>query len=462
MFSQNPARSIQDRPDENAVSPIDDIWDRATPDDSFGSDTEDSDEEGEDLAARDTPFGDREGQEGDSQTTRDEGINAELFCAAQKGRSRMNKSIKAALNKFLSAQRKAFVEFCVQHDVRLASAERYANTQKHRRESGTWQLWRRSRMRRAALLEKFGEETLKSISQKDIDEASRELYHQAKELHGENFIVSLREDCGARSSEARNHCTMFNRREIASKSLSCLRSNCQQLEDNFGLGFIWVCASVYAEDNIQQTFATRNATVFVDAVKEQLDLPSLAADMGSILNGDRATKGKISRLLAGSVTPGTNKENLIKFKCLMKESMDQALDQVSVTHGLKRGGSRANLLYNFEQLEPLGLILVIDPRAEVSLDMLKKSRKTHVEYETVFEALSRRYIRYEPVIGWTPPHASKRRRVNEANRAGSAGRDENRAMTGGVSEEVVIDLPATELGTANRQARSDSVDRRVQ
>ncbi|OWZ60630.1 hypothetical protein AYX15_07061 [Cryptococcus neoformans] len=46
MFSQNPARSIQDRPDENAVSPIDDIWDRATPDDSFGSDTEDSDEEG--------------------------------------------------------------------------------------------------------------------------------------------------------------------------------------------------------------------------------------------------------------------------------------------------------------------------------------------------------------------------------------------------------------------------------
>ncbi|OXC62222.1 hypothetical protein AYX13_06994 [Cryptococcus neoformans] len=54
MFSQNPARSIQDRPDENAVSPIDDIWDKATPDDSFGSDTEDSDEEGEDLAARDT------------------------------------------------------------------------------------------------------------------------------------------------------------------------------------------------------------------------------------------------------------------------------------------------------------------------------------------------------------------------------------------------------------------------
>ncbi|OXM75823.1 hypothetical protein C364_06372 [Cryptococcus neoformans Bt63] len=122
MFSQNPARSIQDRPDENAVSPIDDIWDRATPDDSFGSDTEDSDE---DLAARDTPFGDREGQEGDSQTTRDEGINAELFCAAQKGRSRMNKSAKAALNKVLSAQRKALVEFCVQHDVRLASAERF-------------------------------------------------------------------------------------------------------------------------------------------------------------------------------------------------------------------------------------------------------------------------------------------------------------------------------------------------
>ncbi|AFR98226.1 hypothetical protein C343_06201 [Cryptococcus neoformans C23] len=176
MFSQNPARSIQDRPDENAVSPIDDIWDRATPDDSFGSDTEDSDEEGEDLAARDTPFGDREGQEGDSQTTRDEGINAELFCAAQKGRNRMNKSVKAALNKFLSAQRKAFVEFCVQHDVRLASAERYANTQKRRRGSGTWQLWRRSRMRRAALLEKFGEETLKSIGQKDMDEASRELY----------------------------------------------------------------------------------------------------------------------------------------------------------------------------------------------------------------------------------------------------------------------------------------------
>ncbi|OWZ74899.1 hypothetical protein C366_06508 [Cryptococcus neoformans Tu401-1] len=151
--------------------------------------------------------------------------------------------------------------------------------------------------------------------------------------------------------------------------------------------------------------------------------------MGSILNGDRATKGKISRLLAGSVTPGTNKENLIKFKCLMKESMgecihvfrdcfliehyiiDQALDQVSVTHGLKRGGTRANLLYNFEQLEPLGLILVIDPRAEVSLDLLKKSRKTHVEYETVFEALSRRYIRYEPLIDWTPPQASKRRQA---------------------------------------------------
>ncbi|OXC70029.1 hypothetical protein AYX13_01375 [Cryptococcus neoformans] len=133
--------------------------------------------------------------------------------------------------------------------------------------------------------------------------------------------------------------------------------------------------------------------------------------MGSILNGDRAAKGKISRLLAGSVTPGTNKENLIKFKCLMKESMDQALDQVSVTHGLKRGGSRANLLYNFEQLEPLGLILVIDPRAEVSLDLLKKGRKTHVEYETVFEALSRRYIRYEPLIGWTPPQAFKRRQA---------------------------------------------------
>lgn len=204
---------------------------------------------------------------------------------------------------------------------------------------------------------------------------------------------------------------------------------------------------MYAEDNIQQTFATRNATVFVDAVKEQLDLPSLAADMGSILNGDRATKGKISRLLAGSVSeyyialtvehqshgcnlaPGTNKENLIKFKCLMKESMgecihvfrdcfliehyiiDQALDQVSVTHGLKRGGTRANLLYNFEQLEPLALNLVIDPRAEVSLDLLKKSRKTHVEYETVFEALSRRYIRCEPLIDWTPPQASKRRQA---------------------------------------------------
>ncbi|OWZ29496.1 hypothetical protein C356_06184 [Cryptococcus neoformans c45] len=108
MFSQNPARSIQDRPDENAVSPIDDIWDRATPDDSFGSDTEDSDEEGEDLAARDTPFGDREGQEGDSQTTRDEGINAELFCAAQKGRSRMNKSVKAALNKFFECAEESF------------------------------------------------------------------------------------------------------------------------------------------------------------------------------------------------------------------------------------------------------------------------------------------------------------------------------------------------------------------
>ncbi|OWZ27898.1 hypothetical protein C356_06570 [Cryptococcus neoformans c45] len=138
--------------------------------------------------------------------------------------------------------------------------------------------------------------------------------------------------------------------------------------------------------------------------------------MGSILNGDRATKGKISRLLAGSVTPGTNKENLIKFKCLMKESMgecihvfrdcfliehyiiDQAMDQVSVTHGLKRGGSRANLLYNFEQLEPLGLILVIDPRAEVSLDLLKKSRKTHVEYEAVLRALSAQYVRYEPLI----------------------------------------------------------------
>ncbi|OWZ28477.1 hypothetical protein C356_06449, partial [Cryptococcus neoformans c45] len=116
MFSQNPARSIQDRPDENAVSPIDDIWDRATPDDSFGSDTEDSDEEGEDLAARDTPFGDREGQEGDSQTTRDEGINAELFCAAQKGRSRMNKSVKAALNKFFD------LEFSEAHNQPLSSS----------------------------------------------------------------------------------------------------------------------------------------------------------------------------------------------------------------------------------------------------------------------------------------------------------------------------------------------------
>lgn len=63
-----------------------------------------------------------------------------------------------------------------------------------------------------------------------MDEASRELYHQAKELHGENFIVSLREDCGARSSEARNHCTMFNRREIASKSLSRLRSNVSRMD----------------------------------------------------------------------------------------------------------------------------------------------------------------------------------------------------------------------------------------
>ncbi|OWT35698.1 hypothetical protein C362_06715 [Cryptococcus neoformans Bt1] len=163
MFSQDPARSIQDRPDENAVSPIDDIWDRATPDDSFGSDTEDSGEEGEDLAARDTPFGDREGQEGDRQTTRDEGINAELFCAAQKGRCRMNKSVKAALNK-------------VAEESFGGVLQRYATTQKHRRDNGTWQLWRRSRMRRAALLEKFGEETLKSISQKDMDEASRELY----------------------------------------------------------------------------------------------------------------------------------------------------------------------------------------------------------------------------------------------------------------------------------------------
>lgn len=100
---------------------------------------------------------------------------------------------------------------------------------------------------------------------------------------------------------------------------------------------------MYAEDNIQQTFATRNTTVFVDAVKEQLDLPSLAADMGSILNGDRVTKGRISRLLAGSVSeyyialtvehqthecnlaPGTNKENLIKFKSLMRESMGECI-----------------------------------------------------------------------------------------------------------------------------------------
>lgn len=130
MSSQNPARSIQDRPGDNAVFPTDDIWDRATPDDSFSSETGDSeDEEGEDLPARDTPFGDRERQGGDSQTTRDEGINAELFCAAQKGRCRMNKSVKTALNKFLSAQRKALMEFCVQHDVRLATAERYANSQ---------------------------------------------------------------------------------------------------------------------------------------------------------------------------------------------------------------------------------------------------------------------------------------------------------------------------------------------
>ncbi|AAW41329.2 hypothetical protein CNA02120 [Cryptococcus deneoformans JEC21] len=176
MSSQNPARSIQDRPGDNAVFPTDDIWDRATPDDSFSSKTGDSeDEEGEDLPARDTPFGDRERQGGDSQTTRDEGINAELFCAAQKGRCRMNKSVKTALNKFLSAQRKALMEFCVQHDVRLATAERYANSQNHRRESGTWQLWRRSRMRRTALLEKFGEEILKNVSRKEMDEASREL-----------------------------------------------------------------------------------------------------------------------------------------------------------------------------------------------------------------------------------------------------------------------------------------------
>lgn len=83
--------------------------------------------------------------------------------------------------------------------------------------------------------------------------------------------------------------------------------------------------------------------VFVGTVKEQLDLPSLAAYMGSILNGDRVMKGKISRLLAGNVSeyyialtvehqsqecnlvPGTNKENFIKFKSLMKESMDECI-----------------------------------------------------------------------------------------------------------------------------------------
>lgn len=96
--------------------------------------------------------------------------------------------------------------------------------------------------------------------------------------------------------------------------------------------------------------------------------------------------------------------------------------------GLKRGGSGANLLYNPEQLEPLGLLLVIDSHAEVSLDLLKKSRKTHVEYEAVFEALSAKYIRYEPLIGWTPPRASKRRRVDETNRPGSVGGDGNGAL----------------------------------
>lgn len=135
--------------------------------------------------------------------------------------------------------------------------------------------------------------------------------------------------------------------------------------------------------------------------------------------------------------------------------IDQALDQVSMTHGLKRGGSRANLLYNPEQLEPLGLLLVIDPRAEVSLDLLKKSRKTHAEYEAVFEALSAKYIRYDPLIGWTPPRTSKRRRVDEADRSGSAAGDGDGAMTGrDVSEEVVADIPATELGTASRQAET--------
>lgn len=102
------------------------------------------------------------------------------------------------------------------------------------------------------------------------------------------------------------------------------------------------------EDNIQQTFARRNPTVFVGAVKQQLDLPSLAAYMGSILNGDRVMKGNISRLLAENVSeyyialtvehqsqecnlvPGTIKENFIKFKSLMKESMDECIHVLHV------------------------------------------------------------------------------------------------------------------------------------
>lgn len=84
------------------------------------------------------------------------------------------------------------------------------------------------------------------------------------------------------------------------------------------------------EDNIQQTFARRNPTVFVGAVKQQLDLPSLAAYVGSIFNGDRVMKGKISRLLAENVIPGTIKENFIKFKSLMKESMDECIHVLHV------------------------------------------------------------------------------------------------------------------------------------